>query len=173
MACIFTLSGIPYAGCDVNLAGVKNIYIGDRSKFQWTESEGVVTLTTTADNTDAKLYTYVPAEDTASLTKTLTRNDSTGTRYFTNEVVANFNKMDVVKRNEMMEILNGELIVVVEDNNDICWFLGYDKRVIATVMTGQTGASADDGSFYSMTLTDRSAQLPFTVNKADFNNLIA
>lgn len=169
MACTITLSGIPY-DCQVNLAGVKMIYLADYASVESIAVDASGNATITADATP--FYAYSPAKGTASLTMTMTKSEETGVLYFTNELVGNFNKMDLTKRKEMNEIARGQMVAVVLDNNGIYWVLGADNYVTATALTGQTGAGQDDGNFYSVTITDIAGALPPVVDKEDFTALV-
>lgn len=162
MACNITLSGIAYY-CDVNLSGVKEIYIADWNSFNDASvgTDGVISAITM--DSSAKFQVYVPAKNTGSLTKTLTKDEGTGVRYYTNEVTAQFNHMDSEKREELSQLDGGQLVAMVLDNNGIYWFLGLNNWVSCSAVTGQTGAGIDDGNFYTITLTDISAGLPHEV----------
>lgn len=164
MACNVTLTGIAF-DCGTNLSGVKAIYLANDA------SVGGVTLTegeiSAIDASAGTFYEYIPAKNTGSLTKTLTKDESTGVMYYTNEAVAQFNKMETAKRKELSNIDRGHFKAVVLDSNGKYWFLGYDNYVSATAVTGQTGAGLDDGNFYTLTLTDISAELPYALSDGD------
>ena len=164
MACNVTLTGIAL-DCGTNLSGVKAIYLANDA------SVGNVTLTeveiSAIDASAGTFYEYIPAKNTGSLTKTLTKDESTGVMYYTNEAVAQFNKMETAKRKELSNIDRGHFKAVVLDSNGKYWFLGYDNYVSATAVTGQTGAGLDDGNFYTLTLTDISAELPYALSDGD------
>lgn len=160
MACNVTLTGIAL-DCGTNLSGVKAIYLAnDASVGDVTASEGEISAIDASAGTFKK---YVPAKNTGSLTKTLTKDESTGVMYYTNEAVAQFNRMETAKRTEIANIDRGQFKAIVLDNNGKYWFLGKDNYVSATAVTGQTGAGIDDGNFYTLTLTDISAELPYEV----------
>lgn len=162
MACSVTLAGIS-RDCGVNLSGVKNAYIINYDDVtSVTAEDGKISALTLQSS--AKFSLYIPAKNTGSLTKTLTRDDTTGVKYYTNEVVMNFNKMEYVKRQEIAALDSGQFAVVVEDNNGKYWYLGKDNPVIASAVTGQTGAGVDDGNFYTVTLQDFSGELPYEVD---------
>ena len=164
MSCTVTLTGIAL-DCGTNLSGVKAIYLAnDASVGDVTVTEGEISAIDASAGTFKK---YVPAKNTGSLTKTLTKDDTTGVMYYTNEVVAQFNKMDAPKRKELSNIDRGRFKVVVLDSNGQYWFLGYNNYVSASAVTGQTGAGLDDGNFYTMTLTDISAELPYMLSEGD------
>ena len=160
MSCNVTLTGIAL-DCGTNLSGVKAIYLAnDASVGDPTPDEGMIK---TIDASAGTFKKYVPAKNTGSLTKTLTKDESTGVMYYTNEAVAQFNKMETAKRTEISNIDRGQFKAIVLDNNGKYWFLGYNNYVSATAVTGQTGAGIDEGNFYTLTLTDISAELPYEV----------
>ena len=170
MACNVTLMGIPI-DCGTNLSGIKALYLAnDASVGAPTVVDGEITA---IDASAGSFYEYIPAKNTGSLTKTLTKDESTGVMYYTNEVVAQFNKMETPKRKEISNIDRGRFKAVVLDSNGKYWFLGYDNYVSATAVTGQTGAGIDDGNFYTLTLTDISAELPYEVQSDAIANIIA
>lgn len=170
MACNVTLMGIAL-DCGTNLSGIKAIYLANDA------SVGNVTVTeeqiTAIDASAGTFYEYIPAKNTGSLTKTLTKDESTGVMYYTNEVVAQFNKMETKKRTELSNIDRGQFKAIVLDSNGKYWFLGYDNYVSASAVTGQTGAGLDDGNFYTLTLTDISAELPYEVKSDALTDIIA
>ena len=164
MACNVTLTGIAL-DCGTNLSGVKAIYLAnDASVGNVTLTEGEISA---IDASAGTFYEYIPAKNTGSLTKTLTKDESTGVMYYTNEAVAQFNKMETAKRKELSNIDRGHFKAVVLDSNGKYWFLGYDNYVSATAVTGQTGTGLDDGNFYTLTLTDISAELPYALSDGD------
>ena len=170
MACNVTLMGIPI-DCGTNLSGIKALYLAnDASVGTPTVVDGEITV---IDASAGTFYEYIPAKNTGSLTKTLTKDESTGVMYYTNEVVAQFNKMETPKRKELSNIDRGRFKAVVLDSNGKYWFLGYDNYVSATAVTGQTGAGLDDGNFYTLTLTDISAELPYEVKSDALADIIA
>ena len=170
MSCNVTLTGIAL-DCVTNLSGIKAIYLAnDASVGNVTVSEEQITA---IDASAGTFYEYIPAKNTGSLTKTLTKDESTGVMYYTNEVVAQFNKMETKKRTELSNIDRGQFKAIVLDSNGKYWFLGYDNYVSASAVTGQTGAGLDDGNFYTLTLTDISAELPYEVKSEALTDIIA
>ena len=151
--------------CGTNLSGVKAIYLAnDASVGDVTVTEGEISA---IDASAGTFYEYIPAKNTGSLTKTLTKDESTGVMYYTNEAVAQFNRMETAKRSELANIDRGHFKAVVLDSNGKYWFLGYNNYVSASAVTGQTGAGLDDGNFYTLTLTDISAELPYMLSEGD------
>lgn len=171
MACNVSLTGIAY-DCGVNLSGIKRVLVADYNKVSGvTVAAGEITAITMAAS--ALFYEYIPAKNTGSLTKTLTKDESTGVKYYTNEAVMQFNRMETAKRTEIAALDGAQLAVIVEDMNGKFWYLGKDNWVSASAVTGQTGAAMDDGNFYTVTLTDTSAELPYEVDSDIIPALIA
>ena len=81
--------------------------------------------------------------------------------------------METKKRTELSNIDRGQFKAIVLDSNGKYWFLGYDNYVSASAVTGQTGAGLDDGNFYTLTLTDISAELPYEVKSDALADIIA
>ena len=79
-------------------------------------------------------------------------------------LVCHFNKMDTAKRTEIAALDGAQLAAIVQDMNGTYWYLGKDNWVSTSAVTGQTGAGMDDGNFYTVTLTDTSSELPYTVD---------
>ena len=151
MACTITLKGLEN-DCGANLSGITKILVAshDEAKFE-KGVDGTVTI-----GEQAKFYVYTPAKNTGSLTKTLTKDETTGVLYYTNEVVAQFNKMSVDNAKEIEELAKGRLAVIAVDKNGMNWALGVDDYVSVTAVSGQTGAGIDDGNFWTLTFTEYS-----------------
>ena len=151
MACTITLKGLEN-DCGANLSGITKILVAshDEAKFE-KGVDGTVTI-----GEQAKFYVYTPAKNTGSLTKTLTKDETTGVLYYTNEVVAQFNKMSVDNTKEIEELAKGRLAVIAVDKNGMNWALGVDDDVSVTSVSGQTGAGIDDGNFWTLTFTEYS-----------------
>lgn len=157
--------------CGTNLSGIKAIYLAnDASVGSVTVTDGEISA---IDASAGTFYEYIPAKNTGSLTKTLTKDESTGVMYYTNEAVAQFNRMETAKRTEIANIDRGHFKAIILDSNGKYWFLGKDNYVSASAVTGQTGAGLDEGNFYTLTLTDISAELPYEVKSDAIADLIA
>lgn len=152
MACTITLSGLTN-DCGANLSGLTKILVGnyDTAKLTKGVEDGTVTV-----GEGATFYEYIPAKNTGSLTKTLTKDETTGVLYYTNEVVAQFNKMSVDNAKEIEELAKGRLVLIAVDKNGMNWALGVDDYVYVSAVSGQTGAGLDDGNFWTITFTEHS-----------------
>lgn len=158
----YTLAGIGF-DCNANLAGVKKVWM---TYYDNVDVSGAIDYEThkisaVTMSTGATWYTYDFARNTSSLNSTLTKDDSNGTRYFTNTLELVFNKLTAQKHLEVMALSAEKLAAIVEDNNGKKWFLGADAYVTGSATEAGTGASADDRNGYTVTIDGTSAYLPF------------
>lgn len=162
--CLVTLGGIAH-DCSANMGGIKEVYIANYADVtaKTLASDVVSTITM---GTSKKFKGYYFRKGTASLTKTLTKDITSGVAYYTNVLTMQFSKMETAKRVEINALALGRLVVIVRDNNDKYWYLGYDDAVEASAGDGQTGTAMGDANRYSITLQDVSQALPYEV-KAD------
>lgn len=171
MSCNVTLTGIAYS-CEPNLSGVKAVYIAEYDDVStYTVSNGNISSITMASG--KKFYEYVFNKNTAGLTSTMTKDETNGYSYYTNELTGNINHLDTTKNVEVNELMSGRLACIVNDKNGMYWFLGQDSYATGTSMTAQTGAAPEDGNYYNITITDESKAMPYSIDSSIIGNLIA
>lgn len=113
MACNVTLTGIAYS-CEPNLSGIKAVYIADYNDVStYTVSSNNITAITMASG--KKFYEYVFNKNTAGLTSTMTKDETNGYQYYTNELTGNINHLDTTKHVEVNELMSGRLACIVND----------------------------------------------------------
>lgn len=147
--------------CAGAVAGLKRLLIGLASEWTLTPNSSTHKVTLTGKDTSATFYEYYITDESSSLTSTLTVNSQNGVKYYTNTVNATFVRMRPEKHLELMALANEKLIVIAVDNNNEYWVLGYGSSATASEETAQSGQAFDDLSGYQITLTQRSAYLPF------------
>lgn len=161
MACSTVLTGIAL-DC-ANAGGIKKVYIAPIADVSSvTVSAGAVSAITMIATKKFKEYSF--RKNTASLTKTATKDDAAGTSFVTSEVALRFAKMDNAKRTEMQALLTGNVYVIVLDNNGEYWFLGYDSYCSASAATGESGTSLGDANQYTINLSAETVEFPQTVD---------
>lgn len=159
----YTLKGIGF-DCNANLAGVKKVYITyfDEAIVSGATDYDTHTISAvTFVNTGVSFYEYDFARNTSSLNSVLTKDEANGTRYYTNTLELQFNKLTSCKHLEVMALAAERLAVIVVDNNGKKWYLGADAYVSGVSAEAGTGTSADDRNGYTVTLEGTSAYLPF------------
>jgi hypothetical protein len=172
MGCLtdYTLKGI-MSDCNPVLSGIKKVFLGYKDKFDITPDKATQTATVEAVS-GGKLYGYDVTVDTGSLTSTFTRNDANGIRYYTNTIAMQFTKLEATKHLEIQAMGAEELIAIVYTNDGKYWLVGADSYVTATESNAQTGSSFDDLNGYTISLSARSAYLPFEVTKETVDALV-
>lgn len=165
-----TLNGIGL-GCKDSMGGIKKVYI---AKFEDVNLQGISDniIDNISMKNSATFKTYEFRKGTSSMSTTLTTDEAAGTLSFQTDVSLQFSKMDTAKRLEIMALCVDSVVVIVEDSNGQCWYLGYDFPVTATTATANTGTSFGDFSGYNITLTDNSKELPYEVDPSIIFDLI-
>ena len=175
MGCLsnFTLKGIQL-DCNPVLAGIKRVYLGYNDQLTITPNTETQAATIAAKEgaTGAKLYAYDIVANTGGLTSTVTKNEQNGTRYYTNTIAMQFNRLEAKKHLEVQAMAAEALVAIVETNDGKYWVVGADSYLSATESTAQTGSSFDDLNGYTISLAARSAYLPFSIEKEGFASLI-
>ena len=177
MGCLsdFTLKGITL-DCNPVLAGIKRVYLGYNDQLTITPDAATQTATIAAKegaSSTAKLYAYDIVANTGGLTSTITKNEQNGTRYYTNTIAMQFNRLEAKKHLEVQAMAAEALVAIVETNDGKYWVVGADSYLSATESNVQTGSSFDDLNGYTISLAARSAYLPFEIQYSDFSSLIA
>lgn len=152
--------------CAGAVAGIKRLLIGISS--EWNVSAGTAQTITalSGKTTGATFYEYYITDESTSLTSTLNVNNANGVKYYNNVISTTFNRMRPEKHIELVALANEKLVVIAVDNNNQGWFLGADGYVSATEETAQSGQSFDDLAGYQITLTHRSATLPYGIDES-------
>lgn len=176
MGCLsdFTLKGIKL-DCNPVLAGIKRVYLGYNDQLTITPDPQTQTATIAAKSgvENAKLYPYDVVANTGGLTSTITKNEQNGTRYYTNTIAMQFNRLEAKKHLEVQAMAAEALVAIVETNDGKYWVVGADSYLSATEANVQTGSSFDDLNGYTISLAARSAYLPFEIQYSGFSNLIS
>ena len=157
----YTLAGIGF-DCSANLGGIKEVYI---TYFDNVSVAGAIDYSahtiSAATLTGADWYTYEFPKNTGSLNSVLTKDETSGVRYYTNTLELVFNKLTAAKHLEVMALAAERLAVICVDNNGKKWYLGADKYVSGVNTEAGTGSVQDDRNGYTVTIEGISAYLPF------------
>ena len=178
MACN-SIRGLQIDACSPNIGGIKSIYLaewpenGKAAIITKVESENTTELIdgSVSGFADGVTWTkYDIRKNTASMTSTI-NNSTDGASYVTTELSLVFSKMEAKKRVAIQALAIGECIAVVEDSNGEMYFLGADAPLTVTAGGGETGTAKGDRNAYTLTLTDESLGLPFTLDETAKNKV--
>ena len=162
MACN-SIKSFTYEACDSNLGGIKNVWLANYKENCATLTEDTETPSIQSFDESVEWIHYPMRKNVASMTSTL-NTSADGAVYVSTELAMVFSKMETQKRVAVMALALGECMAIVEDSNGVKWFLGYDAPLTATAGTGETGTAKGDRNAYTVTLTDESAQMPYTIS---------
>lgn len=163
MSCVQILNGIQ-VDCEPSMGGLKVVYIANHTDItDFTTTDGQITSITMAEGKKFKTYSF--RRNTANMTSTLAVDATNGTSVST-DVVLSFLKQDTQKRIEISALSIGELVMIVQDANGRCWFLGKDMPVMASAGGAESGTAYTDGNRYTITLQDNSKDYPYEVKTA-------
>lgn len=162
------LKGIP-RDCASSVGGINRVAIANYSDIKTVttssaSTDTAVEITQIELQPDAKWNFYHFRKGSSSLTETLNVDQATGLNYVSSELVMTFARMESAKRAEISALALNEIVVVVEDSNKQCHYLGYSEPVGASAGTGQTGQAKGDANNYSITLQDDSETFPYLLS---------
>lgn len=164
--CSITLKGIDFS-CKDNTGGLKNIWLAD-----WNTAGVALTSDekrATVDGTKFKLFRFRTGN--ASMNSTLNADEANGTTFVTTDLNMKFTKLTEDLREEMVQILKGNVAAVAEDNNGNYWVLGMDHPLTLSAGTFATGAALGDFAGGDLTVQDYSSTLPYMLDDSDIADL--
>jgi len=152
MACNLT-NGI-VLDCRDNVGGIKTLYITDWDNItSITETTtGSTAGTITAISGSGIFYEFQLIRTTSSYTSTINASLEAGTVFYSDELVAYFNKMEQAKRNIVKTLAQSQrLALVFEDNNGDSFFMGQSYGSFITAGTIVSGLALGDANGYNLT----------------------
>ena len=164
--CPQTLAGIAL-DCSTSQGGIKKAWIADYNTVKATISGDKISAIDTISN--FKPYEF--RRGTASLTETLTADETTGNNYVTQELSLVFTKKDTAKRIEMAALSIGQLAVILLDNNGKYFYMGADDYVSASAGGSESGTAKGDRNAYTITLKTESATYAYEVDETVLKDL--
>ena len=170
---VYNLKTMSNALCDGNTGGIKNVWVALKCNVTATktqdENQNYVATVTAAESekTPKPFYEYAFRKNTSSFTSTLNADQDNMTSYWTTELTMQFKKTEAAKRMSLMALVQNDCVAVVQDQNGVYWFLGFDEPLVATAGTHNTGTQRSDANMYEITLSDESNEAPLTVKEWD------
>ena len=162
MPCPITLNGMT-RDCK-GVGGVKALYIIDAADVSTlTVDASTETITAMTLVPGKKFKTYELGLQTSVMNVTPTVDETAGTLFYQSTIQASFPKMNAARRLELHALALGRLAVIVKDNNDVFWYMGYHNPVLFTEGAATTGTAFGDANQHSFTLTDWGTKAPYNV----------
>lgn len=167
-SCGITLKGWDFS-CKDNVGGIKNIWLADwndAAPYVETKRFKATIRTGTSPN-----YTYVfklfrIRTGNGSMNSTLNADEANGTVYVTTDLNMKFTKLTEDGRNEVAEILRGNVAAIIETNTGEYYGLGAEHPLTFSAGTANTGAQMGDFAGYDITVQDYCSTLPYLLDES-------
>lgn len=154
MACLSTAGFI--VDCKKTIGGIKSFWIGPYA----TIANAATIDPTTAQITalpSASWETYNMKQHTGNFVEAATVSKENNTIFYTQTLTAQFTILSAARRLQLDTFSRGRHVIIVQDNNDNYWLMGYkDGAEVATEST-ETGTGKGDFNGYKITFTAEEA----------------
>lgn len=154
MPCLSTAGFI--VDCKKTIGGIKSFWIGPYA----TIANAATIDPTTAQITalpSASWETYNMKQHTGNFVEAATVSKENNTIFYTQTLTAQFTILSAARRLQLDTFSRGRHVIIVQDNNDNYWLMGYkDGAEVATEST-ETGTGKGDFNGYKITFTAEEA----------------
>lgn len=174
MSNCMTLSSGICRGCRNSAGGVKTLYVADINYVDWAS----MAVGTNGEVTELPLLTYgawyelQPSQYSANWNEEINVSIENGTKFYAQTVNGVFGKNDQLLRNAIDDMANGELVLIVKDNNNTMWLLGSEGNgVNITGGNSESGTALGDRNGWSVNFTCNAPTPATTVEPAQGSDL--
>lgn len=164
MASCMTLTSGICRGCRDNVGGIKKIYVTDITNvtFPLTVYNGVVTDITLETDTD--WYVLEPNKYSSSWTENINVSVENGTLGYEQVITAVFGKNDQALRDTINELAQGDLMMIIVDNNNVMWLIGSkDNGAYVSGGNSASGTALTDLNGWTLNFTCMARESAVTV----------
>lgn len=166
-ACGITLKGINFS-CKDNVGGIKNIWLADwnaAAPYIQTRRYKATIQTGSESDHEYVFKLFRIRTGNGSMTSTMNADEANGTVYVQTDLNMRFTKLTEDGRNEVAEILRGNVAAIVETNTGEFYGLGAEHPLTFSAGTASTGAAMGDFAGYDITVQDYASTLPYLVDE--------
>lgn len=157
--------------CGTNIGGVTQILITNRADIgsigltnNGSGADSFVTsILATGSIATAVFYEYNVRKESAVFNETLTK-ETNGISFYTNELTIVLDKMEKVKRDELMLLDQADVSVIYRDANGIYWLFGYEEAASVSANSGTSGTARTDANGYTVVVTENGPQRAYQVD---------
>jgi hypothetical protein len=154
--------------CKDGIGGIKKIYLNAHNLFAGELTIDAPTEMITASASEGKLFEFVLPKSTGSFTEEVASSVENGTIFYTQTVTASFHKLSAPRRKQLELIAQNRLFVIVLDNNDNYWVVGYEDGAEVTAASTMTGTAKGDMNGYTITFTADSKNKAYRIEDGVF-----
>lgn len=149
MACLLT-NGYSL-GCRDSIGGIQEVYIGNFPAGQ-TYSLDASDNITAVGGTTASYYTFEQEMESGEYNQTGAYSTENGTVFFDQQLTIMLHKNDAALRNQLLVLSQANMSVIVRDQRDEYWLMGYQNGVRAINGSMNTGKAFGDMNGITITL---------------------
>lgn len=169
--------------CKDSVSGLKAIYIinyddlnEDNADFDTVtaDEDDQLEFWTPVDTASAlQLYKYELKSTANALNTTINASRDNGTTFFSQELVVNLKRQDVVTHKQVKLLAYGRPRIIARSMTDQFFMLGFAQGCDVSAGTIGTGASLGDFNGYQLTFTAEEELPPLFIDCADETGLVA
>lgn len=150
MACLATAGFL--VDCKRTVGGIKSFWIGPYATISNAATIDPTTEQITA-LPSATWQTYDMKPHTGNFVEAATISKENNTIFYTQTLTAQFTILSAARRLQLDTFSRGRHVIIVQDNNDNYWLMGYrDGAEVATEST-ESGTTKTDFNGYKITFT--------------------
>ena len=154
--------------CKDGIGGIKKIYLNAHDLFAGQLTIDGTTQEVSASASTAKVFEFILPKSTGSFTEEVASSVENGTIFYTQTVTASFHKLSYQRRKQLELIAKNRLFVIVLDNNDNYWVVGYEDGAEVTAASTMTGTAKGDMNGYTITFTSDSKNKAYRIEDGVF-----
>lgn len=162
MGCCRALSAIS-RDCESNRGGIRRAWVN------CFDTAGKPTVTAGVISALGNATGWVEIEfrkQTGNFITTINADDAAGVRSYSTVITLVLARMSTEKWAAVHDMNLSDLAVIIEDNNGVYWYFGYDEYVfLGDGSTGETGTAFADANQYTLNLNDFSSVPPYEVSE--------
>jgi hypothetical protein len=150
MSCLATNGFL--VNCKTTIGGIKSIWIGPYATIH-----GAATIDGTSEQVtalpSAAWVQFDLKPHTSNFKEEAQVSKENNTIFYNQTVLANFPGLSAARRKEVNTFSKGRHVLIVRDNNDNYWMVGYLDGAEVSAETTDTGTAKGDANSYSITFT--------------------
>ena len=171
--CEVITSGLNGTSCTANPGGVSEIYLINFDDLDTVTLTGGTVSAILTGGTASTFFEYSFRRNTASVAEDLTKDLTTGSLFYTQTAVIVLDKIEKVKRDELMLLDNALIAYIAKHTNGSYWLYGSTDGAYVTTNASTTGTAKTDANGYTITIVAEEAPRAYPVNPAIIPGLLA
>ena len=155
MACSNLTAGFTL-DCNDSNGGIDKIFIANGPVESITETAGTITAITVGGSalTPSDFFEFEVPRQTSSATETINVSQENGTVFYDQALTMIFNKMEAVKRDQILLMAQAtNMVVVFKDNNDKYFSVGVKRGAFMTSGSSLSGTAYGDRNGYELVIS--------------------